>query len=525
MKKQDFLRSLENVDPDLVVQASPAAKKPKTHLLRRVGLIAACFLLVAGMVGGAVAWSMKGNKVPTDQKTYGTTTEEPLENQKEQSVPTQSETSEPSEISETEKRAGETSDEVSEEKKRETNIEEPVDPSEYPAGSGLTLQLLKSSTIEKGQREALKEEFIEGYLQFALDFLKDADAKSEDGTVLSPLSAVTALSIAANGAKNETLSQMLEVLTGGKLDMNGLNRMLEAYYAGLPSSEKAKLTYANAMFLSSDPSFHVNKQFLDTVGQFYEADLFEANFHDPEPVAKKINDWCAEKTDGKITDLIDPDAIRDAVNVILNAVSFDAEWMSPAASYDVSDRVFHGKDGDTTVPMMKTDGYYLEGENEIGFLKKYSGGQYAFVGLLPKEETMPLGEYLAGLTPKHWNELLNVAWEDADVFLPLFKQNSEADLVEFLQESGMTDAFDSGKADFSGTGYSDVGNLYISSIKQKAMIEVNTKGTSAAAVTAIMEDADSCSMHFVLCDRPFVYAIIDVSTGLPLFIGTCENIA
>ena len=522
MKEREFLKALGNIDPELVEQAAPAAKKENTHFLRRVGLIAACFLLIAGVVGGAVAWSMKENKEPTDAKLTGATSETSENGSAESKSDDHSASYENSEDHEnSEYVVGE--EPVSQDEPQEQSGK--VEPTEYLAGSGMTLQLLKTSTIKKGQREALKEEFIEGYLQFALDFLKDADAKSEDGTVLSPLSAVTALSIAANGAKNETLSQMLAVLTGGKLDMNGLNRMLKAYYAGLPSTEKAKLTYANAMFLSSDPSFHVNKRFLDTVGQFYDADLFEANFHDPEPVAEKINDWCAEKTDGKITDLIDPDTIRDAVNVILNAVSFDAEWMSPAAANDVLDRVFHGKDGDTTVPMMTTSGFYFEGANEIGFLKKYSGGQYAFVGLLPKEETTPLGEYLAGLTPKHWNELLNAAREDVDVVLPLFKQNSEADLVEFLQESGMTDAFDSGKADFSGTGYSDAGNLYISSIKQKAMIEVNTKGTSAAAVTSIVLLPERCSMHFVLCDRPFVYAIIDVSTGLPLFIGTCENIA
>jgi len=28
----------------------------------------------------------------------------------------------------------------------------------------------------------------------------------------------------------------------------------------------------------------------------------------------------------------------------------------------------------------------------------------------------------------------------------------------------------------------------------------------------------------VVLDRPFVYAIIDTQTGLPIFLGVCENI-
>ena len=94
-------------------------------------------------------------------------------------------------------------------------------------------------------------------------------------------------------------------------------------------------------------------------------------------------------------------------------------------------------------------------------------------------------------------------------------------MAEVLQEMGMTDLFDDSRADLSGIGQAP-GDLYCSGVYQKTFIEVNRHGTKAAAVTWAVNKAESAAPmepKYVYLDRPFVYAIVDNATGLPLFVG------
>jgi serpin B len=93
---------------------------------------------------------------------------------------------------------------------------------------------------------------------------------------------------------------------------------------------------------------------------------------------------------------------------------------------------------------------------------------------------------------------------------------------------GIKDAFKPLTADFSGMGESTNGALHISDVLHKTHIELDNKGTKAAAVTSVTVKATGMSapvtVKKVVLDRPFVYAIIDTQTGLPIFLGVCENI-
>ena len=80
----------------------------------------------------------------------------------------------------------------------------------------------------------------------------------------------------------------------------------------------------------------------------------------------------------------------------------------------------------------------------------------------------------------------------------------------------------SGEADFSQM----FGQLpvYVSSVLQKTHIEVDRKGTKAAAVTDIAmalgyAPAETLPTKYIYLNRPFLYAIADEESGLPYFIG------
>ena len=87
---------------------------------------------------------------------------------------------------------------------------------------------------------------------------------------------------------------------------------------------------------------------------------------------------------------------------------------------------------------------------------------------------------------------------------------------------GMTDAFDTEKADFTGMGRSALGNIYINRVLHKTFIEVTPLGTRAGAAT-VVEVGDNAAPaeepKSVILDRPFLYMIVDTQYNIPVFIG------
>ncbi|HEX5457058.1 MAG TPA: serpin family protein, partial [Candidatus Nitrosotalea sp.] len=104
-------------------------------------------------------------------------------------------------------------------------------------------------------------------------------------------------------------------------------------------------------------------------------------------------------------------------------------------------------------------------------------------------------------------------------------------LKENLSEMGMSSAFDCELADFSGIdGYKTsclYGNLYIDQAYHKAFVDVDEKGTEAAASTAIVMTVAVMGggvppLEFN-ADHPFIFLIYDNHTGLILFAGQVED--
>jgi serpin B len=144
-------------------------------------------------------------------------------------------------------------------------------------------------------------------------------------------------------------------------------------------------------------------------------------------------------------------------------------------------------------------------------------------------------DYLANLDGETFANLYsNRITDDMELYvkIPEFTVEGNYDLKGTLQELGITTAFDPFSADFSSMITSNRGNnVYIDSVTQKTFIQVDRKGTKAAAVTDIVE-SDCATMpepptniYYVYLNRPFIYAIVDTDTGLPVFMGTVNSIA
>ena len=358
---------------------------------------------------------------------------------------------------------------------------------------------------------------------FAIRLFKASNDKGKN-TLISPLSVLCALAMTANGAEEETLAQMEEVLG---MTTEELNLYLYSYMKNLPQGDKYKLSLANSIWFTEDERFTVNQDFLQTNADYYGADIYKAPFD--KQTLKDINNWVKQNTNGMIPEILDQ-IPPEAIMYLVNALAFEAEWSEIYEKHQVKDGEFTKEDGtkQDVKFMYCSEGTYFEDEKATGFMKRYVGGKYAFVALLP-DEGVTVSEYIASLDGESLNALLaNPQYATVHTSIPKFETEYKVEMSEILKSMGMTEAFDMYNADFEGFGTSTDGNIYISRVLHKTFISVGEKGTKAGAATIVeMKDgaaAEPTEPKEVYLDRPFVYMLVDCENNIPFFIGTMMDV-
>lgn len=384
-------------------------------------------------------------------------------------------------------------------------------------GSAAPKSLTANLRSQAPAPEPIAETQAEALTGFSLDLLREN--WTGENLLLSPLSVLSALGMTANGAEGETLAQMEEVLG---LPVDQLNRALASWTAELPREKDCRVDLANSLWLRDDGSFTANQDFLQSVADWYGAEVFPEPFDDG--TLREINGWVEENTHGMIPEIL-REIPEDAVLYLINALALEAEWETAYREDQVwEDRIFTRSDGreQPMTMMYSSEGTYLEDDRTQGFLKPYKGGRWAFAALLP-EEGAKLEDYAASLTGERLHEILTTA-EECLVYagIPKFQCEYGVELSDSLRTLGMTGAFDWEAADFTAMGSSPDGPLYISKVLHKTYIALDEKGTRAGAATAVAMDAGSAmpgTVPEVYLDRPFLYLLVDLETCLPAFIG------
>ena len=392
----------------------------------------------------------------------------------------------------------------------------------------LASELTKGISAEKVSGKAPDSTFTASQYSFAAEIFRRSYETDGGNCLVSPLSIVLALAMTANGAANETLQQMLDVIGSGIM-LEDLNAYLYEYVKNLPSSDKAKLAIANSIWLAEREDFSVREDFLKKDVSWYSAQVYKLPF-DGKAI-KEINSWVSKNTDKMIQKIVDSLSDQDRM-MLINAVCFDAKWATPYIKNDRTEERFNLSDGSTQpVTIMYSSEYeYYEGEDYTGFAKHYANG-YKFVGILPDEET-GLDRFIETLDGEKLSAVLRGAINTEVIAgLPKFSYEYGAELKERLKAMGMVNAFaddisDPNFADFSLM--SDDTPLVISGVIHRTFIEVTEAGTRAAAVTAVTMAAGAAAPgeepKRVILDRPFLYMIVDTENDLPIFIGTVNSV-
>ena len=376
-----------------------------------------------------------------------------------------------------------------------------------------------------------EDSYSNDYNKYAFNIMSVTASGEDDDTniMISPASVMFAMDLCAAGANGDTLDQINGLFTesGDPLEQQAFaSEMMDK----INGADKIDFNCANAIWNNSEiVGDKISQDYVDYVGDTFEAEITAAKFTDK--TADEINEWVSEQTDGMIEDLIE-ELPPETAMVLVNAIAFEGEWEVAYEDYQVGDGEFTASSGDTqdVTMLYSTEGIYFETDKATGFMKCYEGGDYAFIAILPADESISANVFVQDFTGEDYIEFINSKTSEYDVYtmLPEFENDYKASLVGILQEMGVEDAFIEGTADF--TGISSKNMLYITDVIHQTHIEVDKNGTKAAAATAVLMEDAACEMPAdvpsveVYCDRSFAYAIVDVETMNPIFIGTVNSV-
>lgn len=376
----------------------------------------------------------------------------------------------------------------------------------------------------------LPADMNEAYVTFSIELFKRSLTAGEN-SLISPASAEFALTMAAMGANGDTQSEMLSVLCPGYTIEN-----LTAYTGDLndplTSSNMSSFHIANSVWTNEDILGDcLNETYAATLKEEMNAEATMLPFDND--AVKEINNWVDDNTNGMIPTLLE-EISPDAAMYLINAMAFEARWSDRYTQNQIHDEIFTNAAGaEENAQMLRETGrFYLENDDATGFIKFYEGGEYAFLAMLPNEEGA-IEDFVANMTTEDHMTFWNSMTRDYDVrtALPCFSYSYDTLMKDALIDMGMPTAFSDVLADFSPMVTDETVDLYINQVIHKTFIELDENGTKAAAVTAVEMFAESAMIEEprevkeVILDRPFVYAIVDASNGLPVFIGTVNSVA
>ncbi len=378
---------------------------------------------------------------------------------------------------------------------------------------------------------------------FTLYFLKTVNETDRSGRsfIYSPLSITYVLGMVNDAATGNTERELEETLGFHEGGIQAVNDYCKNLIDNLPKADTdVELDIANAIFVNKD--YTLKPQFVQDMQYYYDAKAEALDFSSSKTLGH-INSWCKEKTKGMIPTILD-EVKPEMVSYLLNAIYFKADWTKKFDPKNTKNEMFATGRGNTEMPMMSQDVYisYVRNETYSAVKIPYGNSLWNMMVMLP-EEGKTTDDIINHLVEKGFSDVEDYEslhnsnrvdgvfrTYEVDLKLPRFETASDTKeldggLISLLQQMGIRQAFDN--------QYAEIPNMcdkpvYIEMMCQKAKIKVNEEGSEATVVTvAGMGEMTSAGPNHEVeipkatfhANRPFVYVIREMSSGVILFVG------
>ena len=339
-----------------------------------------------------------------------------------------------------------------------------------------------------------------------------------ENVFISPLSVSYALGMTLNGAEGPTFDSMAAVLEHNGLTLQEINDAYHNLTAILTAADPAVVfTIANSIW--SRAGKEIQPDFVANCQDYFDALVRVMDFPNP---ADTINQWVADNTNDKIKEVIKPPIPGDIAMLLINAIYFKGDWRIPFDTTEtVPGKFYPAGGGDIDCDYMlkaseeDTTLRYYENDLFQAVTIPYGDRGFAMTFFLPKGVNT-VDDIAGQMNETNWNTWMGSFNESIfELAVPKFKLSFKVDLKTILSAMGMANAFAPALADFSNMFVDGVG--WIDQVKHQTFIQVDEKGTEAAAVTVVvMIDSLPQTITF---NRPFLFVIHEQVSGTVLFMG------
>ena len=363
--------------------------------------------------------------------------------------------------------------------------------------------------------------------KFNLKFYSEIAKTADDNIFYSPFSIHMILTqlILGSPEGSATRNELAKLL---HLDAAGNHTYLESYRRArqdqlLQQHHGSIVRIGNKLYYSAK-QFNVKPKFREELDKYFLSSTEEIDVTRPEETSDMINSFVKNQTNGLIDKILEADDISPKTAMILvNAIYFKGSWKYPfkeqftkTATFYVNETQKTDYQAMTTSESLKT--FHSDSLKSSILELPYENDKISMVIVLPDANT-GLREVEAKLEISFILKKLTSVQPtpDVEVEIPKFETSFEVkDMEGILKRLGVERIFDS-RADLSEISESPI---YVSKISHKAVVKVNEEGSEAAAVTSVEISLKSYMepVKFIV-NRPFLFYIVNVVSGLPLFVG------
>jgi len=357
--------------------------------------------------------------------------------------------------------------------------------------------------------------------------------KEDSNLFFSPIGLSTAFAQVYIGSENNTKNEIANVFGFNNSLVEFPNEFLDFSNQVFSPEAKSTIELLNANSIWVNNKFELKPEFVKSLEDNFNSKVFTLDVSKPSECADQVNSWVKNSTLDKINNIISEKNIEiETVFLLLNSLYFKDKWLNTFNEKITREDMFSVSASEKVkTQMMNTVGLfnYAKYQNYEVLQIPYSTNNYSMLVLLPKDVS-GIFELEQNLHSIDLDFILSDFKKNSvNISLPKFKFEYEVNaLKEMLTKLGIKQAFENGKAEFSGIIKElPDSNIFISGVLQKTFVEVNEEGTEAVATTLIKEDNFFRSHRpdpiYFKVDHPFLFFIIENNTKCILFMGRCVN--